>query len=151
VTVNVSIDDLPDLVGKDLGTGGWLTVAQHRINTFADATDDHQWIHIDAEKARHGPFGGTIAHGYLTLALFIPLFSSLLDVTGATTKVNYGLNKVRFPAPVPAGARIRLSARVTEVTPVQRDGVQVTLDGTIEIEGSAKPACVLESVLRFYR
>jgi acyl dehydratase len=149
--VNIHIDDLPDLVGKDLGTGGWLTVAQHRINTFADATDDHQWIHIDAEKARHGPFGGTIAHGYLTLALFIPLFSSLLDVTGATTKVNYGLNKVRFPAPVPAGARIRLSARITEVTPVQGDGVQVTLDGTIEIEGSAKPACVLESVLRFYR
>jgi acyl dehydratase len=151
VTVNVSIDDLPDLVGKDLGPGGWLTVAQHRIDTFADATDDHQWIHIDTEKARQGPFGRTIAHGYLTLALFIPLFSSLLDVTGATTKVNYGLNKVRFPAPVPAGARIRLSARITEVTPVQRDGVQVTLDGTIEIEGSAKPACVLESVLRFYR
>jgi Acyl dehydratase len=149
--VNIHIDDLPDLVGKDLGAGGWLTVAQHRINTFADATDDHQWIHIDAEKARHGPFGGTIAHGYLTLALFIPLFSSLLDVTGVTTKVNYGLNKVRFPAPVPAGARIRLSARITEVRPVQGDGVQVTLDGTIEIDGSAKPACVLESVLRFYR
>jgi acyl dehydratase len=151
VTVNIPIDDLPDLVGKDLGTGGWLTVAQHRINTFADATDDHQWIHIDAEKARQGPFGGTIAHGYLTLALFIPLFSSLLDVTGTTTKVNYGLNKVRFPAPVPAGARIRLGARITEVGPVRGDGVQVTLDGTIEIEGSAKPACVLESVLRFYR
>jgi acyl dehydratase len=151
VTVRIHIDDLPDLVGKDLGTGGWLTVAQHRINTFADATDDHQWIHVDAEKARQGPFGGTIAHGYLTLALFIPLFSALLDVTGATTKVNYGLNKVRFPAPVPAGARIRLGATIAEVRPVQGDGVQVTLDGTIEIDGSAKPACVLESVLRFYR
>ena len=148
--MNISIDDLPDLVGKDLGTGGWLTVAQHRINTFADATDDHQWIHIDAEKARQGPFGHTIAHGYLTLALFIPLFSSLLDVAGVTTKINYGLNKVRFPAPVPAGARIRLNARITEVAPVQSDGVQVVLDGTIEIDGSAKPACVAQAVYRHY-
>jgi acyl dehydratase len=149
--MNVHIDDLPDLVGRDLGTSGWLTVSQHRIDTFADATDDHQWIHIDAEKAQHGPFGVTIAHGYLTLSLFIPLFSGLLDVTGVTTKVNYGLNKVRFPAPVPAGARIRLGAKITEVRPVEGDGVQVTLDGILEIDGSAKPACVLQSVLRFYR
>jgi acyl dehydratase len=149
--MNVHIDDLAGLVGKDLGTSEWLTVSQERIGTFADATDDHQWIHVDAEKAALGPFGGTIAHGYLTLSLFIPLFSGLLDVTGVRTKVNYGLNKVRFPAPVPAGSRIRLTATIAAVEEVAGDGVQITLDGVIEIEGREKPACVLQSVLRFYR
>ncbi|HEY0539397.1 MAG TPA: MaoC family dehydratase [Actinoallomurus sp.] len=149
--MNVHIDDLADLVGKDLGTSEWITVSQDRIDTFADATDDHQWIHVDAEKAAQGPFGTTIAHGYLTLALFIPLFSGLLDVAGVTTKVNYGLNKVRFPAPVRVDSRIRLAATITGVEDVAGDGVQITLDGVIEIEDSAKPACVLQSVLRFYR
>jgi acyl dehydratase len=149
--MNVHIDDLADLVGKDLGTSEWITVSQDRIDTFADATDDHQWIHVDAEKAAQGPFGTTIAHGYLTLALFIPLFSGLLDVAGVTTKVNYGLNKVRFPAPVRVDSRIRLAATITGVGDVTGDGVQITLDGVIEIEDSAKPACVLQSVLRFYR
>jgi acyl dehydratase len=149
--MNVHIDDLTDLVGKDLGTSEWLTVSQGRIDTFADATDDHQWIHVDAEKAALGPFGGTIAHGYLTLSLFIPLFSGLLDVAGVTTKVNYGLNKVRFPSPVPAGSRIRLTATIAAVEEVAGDGAQITLDGVIEIEDREKPACVLQSVLRFYR
>jgi acyl dehydratase len=149
--MNVHVDDLAEFTGKDLGAGEWLTVSQRRIDTFADATDDHQWIHVDTEQARHGPFGTTIAHGYLTLSLFIPLFSDMLDVAGVTTKVNYGLNKMRFPAPVPAGARIRLIARIADVQEVGGDGVQVTLDGTIEIENSPKPACVLQSVLRFYR
>jgi acyl dehydratase len=145
------VDDLAEFVGTELGPGDWLTVSQDRIDTFADATDDHQWIHVDPEEAREGPFGTTIAHGLLTLSLFIPLFSDMLEVTGVTTKVNYGLNKVRFPAPVPSGARIRLGARLLEVQEVGGNGVQVTLDGTIEIENSAKPACVLQSVLRFYR
>jgi acyl dehydratase len=149
--MNVHIDDLADLVGKDLGTSEWITVSQDRIDTFADATDDHQWIHVDAGKAAQGPFGTTIGHGYLTLALFIPLFSGLLDVAGVTTKVNYGLNKVRFPAPVRVDSRIRLAATITDAGDVAGDGVQITLDGVIEIEDSAKPACVLQSVLRFYR
>jgi acyl dehydratase len=149
--VNVHIDDLADLVGKDLGHSDWVVVSQDRIDTFADATDDHQWIHVDAEKAARGPFGGTIAHGYLTLSLFIPLFSGLLDVSGVTTKVNYGLDRVRLPSPVRAGARIRLGATITAVEEVAGDGAQVTLDGVIEIEGEAKPACALRSLLRFYR
>jgi acyl dehydratase len=149
--VNVHIDELDGLVGKDLGHSDWIVVSQDRIATFADATDDHQWIHVDAEKAAQGPFGGTIAHGYLTLSLFIPLFSGLLDVSGVSTKVNYGLDRVRFPAPVRAGARIRLGATIGAVDEVAGDGVQITLDGVIEIEGETKPACVLRSLLRFYR
>jgi acyl dehydratase len=149
--VNVHIDELNGLVGKDLGHSDWIVVSQDRIATFADATDDHQWIHVDAERAAQGPFGGTIAHGYLTLSLFIPLFSGLLDVSGVTTKVNYGLDRVRFPSPVRAGARIRLGATIGAVDEVAGDGVQITLDGVIEIEGETKPACVLRSLLRFYR
>jgi acyl dehydratase len=149
--MKVHVDDLASSVGKDLGTGDWFTVGQDRIDTFADATDDHQWIHVDAEKARQGPFGTTIAHGYLTLSLFIPLFGDLLDVDGVRTKINYGLNRVRFPAPVPVGSRIRLTATIAGVREVGGNGVEVTLDGTIEIENSPKPGCVLQSVLRFYR
>lgn len=135
--------------GSDLGTSDWIEITQERINTFADATGDHQWIHVDPEKAKDGPFGAPIAHGYLTLSLFIPLFTELLDVEGVTTKVNYGLNKVRFPSPVKVGARIRLVARLAEVEEVP-GGVQVTVDGAIETEGGAKPAAVLQSVSRFY-
>jgi acyl dehydratase len=149
--MNIHIDELAGLVGKDLGHSDWIVVSQDRIATFADATDDHQWIHLDAERAAAGPFGATIAHGFLTLSLFIPLLSGLLDVAGVTTKVNYGLNKVRFPSPVRAGARIRLGATISAVEEVAGDGVQITLDGVIEVEGQTKPACVLQSVLRFYR
>ncbi|CAM5546680.1 MaoC family dehydratase [Streptomyces spiroverticillatus] len=144
------LDALKKLAGSDLGTSDWITVTQDRINGFADATGDHQWIHTDPERAKDGPFGAPIAHGYLTLSLFIPLFTELLDVRGVTTKVNYGLNKVRFPAPVKVDSRLRLSATLVEVTEVAGDGVQLTVSGTIEIEGSAKPACVLESVTRMY-
>ncbi|WP_419992642.1 MaoC family dehydratase [Streptomyces boninensis] len=143
------LDDLKKLAGSDLGTSPWTEITQDRINTFADATGDHQWIHTDPERAAAGPFGAPIAHGYLTLSLFIPLFTDLLDVQGVTTKVNYGLNKVRFPAPVPAGSRIRLTARLAAVEDVP-GGVQITVDGAIEIEGAAKPACVLQSISRFY-
>ncbi|MER5514129.1 MaoC family dehydratase [Streptomyces sp. NPDC002763] len=148
VTVN-GLDELKKLAGSDLGTSEWIEVTQDRIGTFADATGDHQWIHVDPERAAEGPFGAPIAHGYLTLSLFIPLFTELLDVQGVTTKVNYGLNKVRFPSPVKAGSRIRLIARLAEVEEVP-GGVQIAVDGTIEIEGGTKPAAVLQSLSRFY-
>ncbi|WP_405477513.1 MaoC family dehydratase [Streptomyces sp. NBC_00009] len=148
ITVN-GLAELKKLAGSDLGSSEWTDVTQERIGTFADATGDHQWIHTDPERAKEGPFGAPIAHGYLTLSLFIPMFTELLDVEGVTTKVNYGLNKVRFPAPVPAGSRIRLAARLAGVEDVP-GGVQITVDGTVEIEGAAKPACVLQSVSRFY-
>ncbi|NNN29549.1 MaoC family dehydratase [Streptomyces sp. S3(2020)] len=148
ITVN-GIDELKKLAGSDLGTSEWIEVTQERINTFADATGDHQWIHVDPEKAAAGPFGAPIAHGYLTLSLFIPLFTELLDVQGVTTKVNYGLNKVRFPSPVKVGSRIRLVGKLAEAEDVA-GGVQITVDGTIEIEGGAKPAAVLQSLSRFY-
>ncbi|MEU9409641.1 MaoC family dehydratase [Streptomyces sp. NPDC048281] len=148
ITVN-GLDELKKLAGGDLGTSDWIEVTQDRIDTFADATGDHQWIHVDPERAAEGPFGAPIAHGYLTLSLFIPLFTELLDVQGVTTKVNYGLNKVRFPSPVKVGSRIRLAARLAEVEDVP-GGVQIAVDGTIEIEGGAKPAAVLQSLSRFY-
>jgi acyl dehydratase len=148
ITVN-GIDELKKLAGSDLGTSEWIEVTQERINTFADATGDHQWIHVDPERAAEGPFGAPIAHGYLTLSLFIPLFTELLDVQGVTTKVNYGLNKVRFPSPVKVGSRIRLVGKLAEVEEVP-GGVQITVDGTIEIEGATKPAAVLQSLSRFY-
>jgi len=138
-------------VGEELGTTDWLEITQERVNAFADATDDHQWIHVDPERAKDGPFGGPIAHGYLTLALVIPLWTNLLDVTDVTTKVNYGLNKVRFPAPVPAGARVRLSGTPLSVEQVGGGGVQITVDVVVEIENGAKPACVAQPVFRFYR
>lgn len=148
IAVN-GLDELKELAGSGLGASSWIEITQERINTFAEATGDHQWIHTDPERAKDGPFGAPIAHGHLTLSLFIPLFTGLLDVEGVSTKVNYGLNKVRFPAPVPAGSRIRLAARLTAVEDVP-GGVQITVDGTIEIEGGKKPACVLQSISRFY-
>ncbi|MFF4037478.1 MaoC family dehydratase [Streptomyces sp. NPDC001816] len=148
VTVN-GLDELKKLAGSDLGTSEWIEVTQERIDTFADATGDHQWIHVDRERAEEGPFGAPIAHGYLTLSLFIPLFTELLDVQGVTTKVNYGLNKVRFPAPVKVGSRIRLAARLASVDEVP-GGVQIAVDGTMEIDGGGKPAAVLQSLSRFY-
>ncbi|MFH9659627.1 MaoC family dehydratase [Streptomyces sp. NPDC017248] len=148
ITVH-GIDALKELAGGDLGTSGWIDVTQERIALFADATGDHQWIHVDPERAKDGPFGAPVAHGYLTLSLFIPLFTELLDVRGVTTKVNYGLDRVRFPAPVRAGSRIRLAGRLAEVEDVP-GGVQIAVDGTLEIEGGGKPAAVLRSLSRFY-
>jgi acyl dehydratase len=150
MTTAVTFADLPSLEGTQLGTSGWLEVGQERINRFADATDDHQWIHTDPERAKAGPFGGPIAHGYLTLSLLIPLWTELLDVEGVTTKVNYGLNKVRFPAPVPAGSAIRLTGTLAKVEQVGGRGVQVTADVTVEIRDRDKPACVAQPVFRFY-
>ncbi|MFE3451982.1 MaoC family dehydratase [Nonomuraea sp. NPDC059194] len=144
------LDELKALAGRDLGHSGWLEITQDRVNTFADATDDHQWIHTDAEKAKDGPFGGTIAHGYLTLSLLIPLFTELLDVRGVTMSINYGLDKVRFPSPVKVGGKIRLAARVVSVDDVPGNGVQMAMDFTVEIDGSAKPACVARALYRHY-
>ena len=145
----ITMAELPSLKGKELGTSPWIEITQERVNTFADATDDHQWIHVDVERAKkESPFGGPIAHGYLTLSLLIPLWSHVLTVTDATAVVNYGLNKVRFPAPVPVGGRIRLTATLTDVTEVT-GGLQVTASAVIELEGSGKPACVAEPIFRF--
>ena len=141
--------DLPTLVGRDLGSSEYRIVTQEQVNTFADATDDHQWIHVDPERAASGPFGAPIAHGFLTLSLAIAFWTELLEVDGVTTKVNYGLDKVRFPAPVTVGSRIRMSAVVAEVAEVP-GGYQLAVDQTIEIDGSTKPAVVARGLYRFY-
>jgi acyl dehydratase len=144
------LDEIKALAGTDLGHSAWLEITQDRVNTFADATDDHQWIHVDAERAEDGPFGGTIAHGYLTLSLVIPMFNDLLHIQGMKMSVNYGLDKVRFPSPVRVGSRIRLAAKIADVTDVPGDGVQMACDFTVEIDGSDKPACVARPVYRHY-
>jgi acyl dehydratase len=149
-TVAHGTDELTALAGKDLGHTEWWEITQGRVNLFADATNDHQWIHTDAARARSGPFGGTIAHGYLTLSLLIPLFSELLTINGFGMSVNYGLNKVRFPSPVPVGARIRLRGAVDTVTRVPGDGVEMLMNFTIEIDGNDKPALVAQAVYRHY-
>ncbi|TYB61774.1 MaoC family dehydratase [Nonomuraea sp. PA05] len=149
ITAN-GLAEIKALAGQDLGHTGWLEIGQERVNTFADATDDHQWIHVDAVRAKDGPFGGPIAHGYLTLALVIPLFNELLEIRGVKMGINYGLDKVRFPAPVKVGARIRLAGRVAEVEDVPGDGVQTHMDFTVEIDGEPKPACVARAIYRHY-
>ena len=147
--VSVAFADLPGLAGRDLGVSDCLSLDQARIDRFADAADDHQWIHVDPERAAEGPFGAPIAHGFLTLSLIIPLQTELFDVDGVTTKVNYGLDKVRFVSPVKVGDRIRLTAVIAEVIEVP-GGVQVVIDETIEIEGGSKPALIARSLQRFY-
>jgi acyl dehydratase len=149
ITVN-GLDELTALTGRDLGHSSWIEITQERVNMFADATGDHQWIHVDVDRARTGPFGGTIAHGYLTLALVIPLFGELLEINGIRMGLNYGLDKVRFPSPVRVGAKIRLAGRVAGVEPVSGDGVQMALDFIVEIDGVDKPACVARAVYRQY-
>jgi acyl dehydratase len=134
---------------SDLGASSWIEIAQEDIDTFADATRDHQWIHVDPERAAKGPFGSTIAHGYLTLGLVIPLWSELLQVESVGMSVNYGLNKLRFPAPVPVGSRIRLLGKLASASEVP-GGVQVVAHLTMEIDGSEKPALAAEAVYRFY-
>lgn len=145
----VQFRDVPSLAGTHLGASEWHEIEQARIDLFADATDDHQWIHVDQQRAATGPFGATIAHGYLTLALGSMLLSEILEVQDADQVVNYGLGKVRFPAPVCVGKRLRLSADCTSVTEVT-GGYQVVLLGTFELEGQSKPACVAEVVFRYY-
>ncbi|SDD14712.1 Acyl dehydratase [Massilia sp. PDC64] len=144
------LDALRALVGTELGRSRWFEVGQERIATFADATDDHQWIHIDPERAaRESPFGGTVAHGFLTLSLLPSMLADVLVMADAKLVVNYGLNKVRFPAPVPAGSRVR--AAIVLAALVEENGSsQLTLDVTVEREGGTKPVCVAEFLVRRY-
>ena len=149
MTTTVAYADVAGLAGTDLGSTDWLEITQDRIDRFADATDDHQWIHVDPERAKDGPFGAPIAHGFLTLSLAVKFWTELLDVTGVTTKVNYGLDKVRFVSPVKVGARVRMTAVVAEVAEVP-GGYQLTVDQTIELEGAPKPAVIARGLYRFY-
>ena len=143
-------DELLGYIGQDLGTSGWLEIPQRDINLFAQATHDDQWIHTDVERAKSGPFGGPIAHGYLTLSLLIPLWSQILVIADLGMAVNYGLNKVRFPAPVPAGSRVRLTASLAAAEQIKGGGVQATVDAVMELEGTDKPVCVAQMVHRYY-
>jgi acyl dehydratase len=145
-----TIAELPALKGQELGASEWFEITQDRVNTFADATDDHQWIHVDIERAKsESPFGGPIAHGFLTLSLIVPMYGQILRVTDAKMGVNYGLNKVRFPAPVPVGAKVRMVATLKDVEEVP-GGLQLTIGAVIEREGGDKPVCVAEPLFRVY-
>ncbi|MEO3783619.1 MaoC family dehydratase [Actinocorallia sp. B10E7] len=139
------IEELEQAVGTHLGYSDWHTVTQEQIDTFAEATGDHQWIHVEPEKAAQGPFGGTIAHGYLTLSLVPMLVWQVYKVEGVSMGINYGANKLRFPSPVPVGSRVRAGVELLSVTP-GGGGYQVTSKVTIEREGGGKPACVVETV-----
>ena len=144
--VFTSLDAVAAAKGEELGTSDWVTIEQDRVDKFADATGDHQWIHVDVQRATTGPFGGTIAHGYLTLSLIPFLGSQVFALETPGAKLNYGVNKVRFPSPVPVGSRIRSRVVMGEVTDLPT-GKQLTLRHTIEIEGQDKPACVAETVV----
>ncbi|MGJ0386932.1 MaoC family dehydratase [Paenarthrobacter nicotinovorans] len=146
----VDFDTLLTMSGKDLGTTDYREITQQQINLFADATDDQQWIHVDPERAKDGPFGAPIAHGFLTLSLIIPFWGELFDVDGVTTKVNYGLDKVRFTSPVKVGSKVRMNGSIAEVTEV-KGGAQIKVNATIDIEGQERPAVVAEFLARFYK
>ena len=149
MTTTTTMAELSGLVGTELGSSDWHEVTQEHVNLFAEATGDHQWIHVDPERAKTGPFGGTIAHGYLTLSLLASLSAQVLVVTDTVMGVNYGLNKVRFPAPVPVGSKVRLTATLKAVEEVT-GGLQLTLAAVIEREGGDKPVCIAEPVYRYY-
>ncbi|WP_336714023.1 MaoC family dehydratase [Arthrobacter sp. USHLN218] len=144
-----TFEELQGLVGQDLGYTSYIEITQEQINTFAEATNDHQWIHVDPERAKDGPFGAPIAHGFLSLSLIIPFWSELFDVEGVKTKVNYGLDRVRFTNPVKVGSKVRMHSTIAEVTEV-KGGVQIKTSNTIEIEGEERPAVVAEFLARFY-
>jgi acyl dehydratase len=148
-TVFESLDEVRAAVGTTLGTSDWIDVTQQQVDTFAEATGDHQWIHVDVERAtRESPFGGPIAHGYLTLSLTNLVLPQVVEVRGASVGVNYGTGKVRFPAPVPVGSRVRGTAELVACDEVA-GGVQTTIVITMEVEGGTKPACVVESLSRW--
>lgn len=150
MTTNVNgVEELRELVGTHLGYSDYRLVTQEQVNLFADATGDHQWIHVDPERATTGPFGHTIAHGYLTLSLLPVLLSGLLHVEGVTMGINYGTNKVRFSAPVPVGAEVRAGATLASVEDVN-GGVQVALDVIVEVRDAPKPSCVAQVLYRYY-
>jgi len=143
------VDELKSLVGEHIGYSDWVEITQDQVNQFADATGDHQWIHVDVERAKEGPFGGPIAHGYLTLSLGPVLQTQVFRLEGFTMGVNYGANKIRFPAPVPVGSKLRLGVKLLSVEDIA-GGVQMVSEFTFEVEGAAKPSCVAEVLLRSY-
>ena len=143
------VDELKGAVGQHLGYSDYIEITQQRVNQFADATGDHQWIHVDVERAKSGPFGWPIAHGYLTLSLGPMLYPTVVRIDGFSMGVNYGANKVRFPSPVPVGARLRLGVKLLEVEDVS-GGVQMTMEFTFECEGASKPSCVAEIIFRSF-
>jgi acyl dehydratase len=145
-----SLAELPPLVGQEVAVSDWITITQQQVNLFAEATGDHQWIHVDVERARAGPFGAPIAHGFLTLSLLPRFFESALDVRGVRMGVNYGLNRVRFTAPVPVGSRLRAALKLLDCQDIPDNGMQMTWLVTVEREGSDKPVCIAESLTRRY-
>ena len=146
----VDVNDLENIKGQDLGHSDWMAIEQDRINQFADATGDHQWIHLDAEKAaKELPTKSTIAHGFLSLSLIVPLAAQVWSITGAKMMINYGLNKVRFINMVPVGSRVRLGVKISEVNKLDNGGTQVISETTLEIDGQDKPAYVAESLSMF--
>ncbi|MEI7654313.1 MAG: MaoC family dehydratase [Actinomycetota bacterium] len=146
-----SLEEFPKIIGQHVGYSEYITVTQEQVNLFADATGDHQWIHVDVERAKTGPFGGPIAHGYLTLSLIPVLMGSIgMQVKGISMGVNYGSNKIRFPSPVPVGSRIRAGGKILDVT-LFEGGAQSTMEVTIEVEGATKPSCVAEVLTRYYK
>jgi acyl dehydratase len=148
-TIN-TIDDFEGLVGEHLGYSDYVEISQDQVDTFAEVTGDHQWIHVDVERAQAGPFGGTIAHGYLTLSLGPMLAPQIFDSSAIPMGLNYGCNKVRFPAPVPVGSRVRLGINVLQVEDVE-SGIQITMNYQFEVEGASKPSCVAEVIVRYFR
>jgi acyl dehydratase len=150
-TTNVTFEmaNLKGAAGTHLGYTEWREMTQERVNLFADATDDHQFIHVDPERAKQTPFGGTVAHGFLTLSLVAPIMGELMHVSDAKMGINYGLDKVRFPAPLPVGAQFRGGGEIIEVTDVP-GALQVKSKVTVEVQGAEKPACVAESLVRLY-
>jgi acyl dehydratase len=148
-TIIEGIDGLKAKKGEHLGYSEWLEITQERVNEFAEATGDHQWIHVDPERAKSGPFGGPIAHGYLTISLAPMLLPQVMRVEGIQMGVNYGINKLRFPSPVPVGSKLRVGASLADVEDIA-GGAQVTIDLTFEVEGKDKPSCVAQAVYRYY-
>ncbi|GAA4337068.1 MaoC family dehydratase [Variovorax defluvii] len=146
-----TLQDLAACVGQEVAVSDWLTVTQAQVNQFAEATGDHQWIHVDVERAKAGPFGAPIAHGFLTLSLLPRFYDTALEVVESRMGVNYGLNRVRFMTPVPVGSRLRARMKLLKCDPIDGDGFQMVWENTIELEGATKPACVAESVVRRYR
>jgi acyl dehydratase len=145
-----TLADLSALVGTEVTVSDWLTITQEQVKLFAQATGDHQWIHVDVEKAKTGPFGGPIAHGFLTLSLIPQFFETSLTIVETRMGVNYGLNKVRFTAPVPVGSRLRARLKLLKSEPIENEGAQLTWEVIVEREGAPKPVCIAESLARFY-
>jgi len=144
------LSELPPLIGQEVAVSDWITITQEQVNLFAQATGDHQWIHVDVERAKAGPFGAPIAHGFLTLSLLPTFFEAAMRIEQTRMGVNYGLNKVRFVAPVPVGSRLRARMKLLACDPIDNNGMQMAWEVTVEREGAPKPVCVAESIARHY-